>query len=149
MSDAVKYTKLLSDAAIAAGEHKKLLGGGAAQWEARGAAQLEFMRQQGLSEPSRLLDIGCGPGRAAVHFIAFLEANGYCGIDYNASFIRAADLAVEHLGLTAKAPRFEVIDDFEVGALGRRFDFALAFSVLNHCTAAQRSAFFPMFRRPS
>ena len=45
--------------------------------------------------------------------------------------------------LAAKAPRLERLDDFACEQLGAdRFDWVLAFSVLNHCDDATRRAFF-------
>jgi len=139
-----KYSEVkLDDTAISRGEYKRYLGGGAEHWDARGAFQLELMVSLGLKPHSPFLDIGCGPLRAGVHFIRFLECKNYAGIDSNESFIRAAELSVDSdEQLRRKQPRLELVQDFDFlqyDLVG--FDFALAFSVLNHAGHLQRELF--------
>ena len=83
----------LDDAEIAAGRYKEFLGGKAAGWDARGAFQCALLEHLGLRPGDTLLDIGCGPIRGGVHFIRFLDAGGYRGVDYNPSFVAAAQRA--------------------------------------------------------
>lgn len=137
------YSKVqLSAEEIGAEEYKKHLGGGAEQWEKRGAFQVELLRHFGLDPTSSLLDFGCGPVRSGVHFIRFLEAGNYRGVDYNPSFIEAAQALLASAELAAKQPVVSVLSDFELESLNRTFDFILCFSVLNHCDSAQRQRFF-------
>jgi SAM-dependent methyltransferase len=128
---------------ILSGAYKQHLGGGAEEWERRGLAQLDFLRSVGLTPESTLLDIGCGPLRAGVPFIRYLAAGNYAGFDFNASIVNAARFIVNvNADLAAKRPTLLRIDDFAVAGMGRRFDLALAFSVLNHCNEHQRFSFF-------
>lgn len=120
--------------------YKNYLGGGAGQWDKRGAFQLHLLRALGLQPHHRLLDVGCGPLRGGVHFISFLETAHYHGADYNASFIEAARRQITELGLEAKEPTVEVVHDFQFSTK-EHFDFVLAFSVLNHCSAEQQKTF--------
>jgi SAM-dependent methyltransferase len=138
----------LTDEDIEKGKYKEYLGGGAESWESRGAFQLYFLKKMGLLETSRVLDVGCGPGRAGKHLIAFLEPDNYYGIDYNADFIKAARNMSEKNNLAVKNPIFEVVQDFRLDHIDRVFDFAIAFSVLNHCNIEQRNAFFRMIPKP-
>lgn len=148
-SDCGKYFSVtLSDREIALGSFKKYFGGGSEGWESRGAFQLYFLKQMGVTPASKVLDVGCGPGRAAKYLIEFLDEGNYCGMDYNASFIKAALAMVQENRLTWKKPVFEVIPDFDFSRLGQTFDYALVFSVLNHCDEKQRGNFFKNIAHP-
>jgi SAM-dependent methyltransferase len=138
-----KYGKIqLDDETIERGAYKKYLGGGAEKWESRGLFQLSLLRTAGMLPSSRLLDVGCGPIRAGVHFISFLNAGNYYGVDYNNSFIKAASLLVAEKGFSGKHPTLRVVSDFDFSALNQQFDFVNVFSVLNHCDRQQRRLFF-------
>jgi len=138
-----KYSKIeLDEEAIERGVYKNYLGGGAEKWESRGLFQLSLLRAAGMLPSSRLLDVGCGPIRAGVHFISFLNEGNYYGVDYNNSFIKTASLLVTEKGLSGKHPTLKVISDFDLSALSQKFDFVNVFSVLNHCDDQQRRLFF-------
>ena len=136
----------VTDEDISTEAYKEHFGGGPEAWERRGMAQLRFLRERGLKPTTRLLDIGCGPLRGGVHFIEYLDPGNYCGVDYNADFIRAAQRIVETSGLEGKSPRLQTVLDFAFD--DGEFDFALAFSVLNHCNDEHRSFFFRNISRP-
>ncbi len=133
----------LDDAQIASGRYKDFLGGKAAGWDARGAFQPALLQHLGLRRDDALLDIGCGPIRGGVHFIRFLDAGRYTGVDFNPSFVTAAQrLVAADPALSAREPRIALLPDFEFATLGRRFDRLLCFSVLNHCDERARDRFF-------
>ena len=142
-----KYTALeLDQSAIERGEHKKHLGGGAAKWESRGRFQLNLLCASGLRPSHRFIDIGCGPLRAGEHFIRHLERENYCGIDYSEALIKAAEHTVAGAqDLLSKSPTLKVVKNFDFAGLGT-FDFAIAFSVLNHCDRPQRDLFLENVR---
>lgn len=142
------FSVRLTDRDVEEGSYKECLGGGAGNWESRGAFQLHFLREMGMVPSSKVLDVGCGPGRAARHLIAFLEDGNYCGVDYNPDFIRAASAMAVQEGLDVKHPAFEVIRDFDFAHMQPAFDYAIVFSVLNHCGMDEREAFFKMIHRP-
>jgi len=127
---------------IASESFKQYLGGGKEQWEQRGRFQLLFLKTMGLLPSSHFLDIGCGPLRAGVHLIDYLDVGHYMGFDYNTDFITAAWSIVENRGLANKSPKLACISDFGSSGLAWDADFALAFSVLNHCSEPERHAFF-------
>jgi SAM-dependent methyltransferase len=134
----------LSSEDIEAQSYKKYLGGGAEAWEKRGAFQLYFLKKMGLQPFCRLLDIGCGPLRAGVHLVGYLDSGNYFGIDYNESFIHAARRIIDDTDLSGKEPVLRVIENFEFARLNSDFDFMLAFSVLNHCKRSEQKHFFKM-----
>lgn len=139
------YTRIrLSPADIEAKSYRRHLGGGAEQWVRRGQFQVFMLRSLGLAPHHRVLDAGCGPLRAGVHLIEALDERCYCGIDFNRDFIATArSLVAADARLAGKSPRLERLDDFACARLGGdRFDWALAFSVLNHCDEPTRQAFF-------
>lgn len=133
----------LSPGDIESQAYRRHLGGGAAKWSRRGQFQVVMLRALGLEPHHRLLDAGCGPLRAGVHLIEALDERCYCGIDFNPDFIAAARaLVAADERLAAKSPRLERLDDFACQRLGAgRFDWVLAFSVLNHCDEPTRQAF--------
>lgn len=140
-----KYADVkLSDRDIAQESYKSYLGGGAALWEERGAFQPLLLRKLGLQPSSSLLDIGCGPIRGGQHLIKFLDHGKYFGCDYNADFVLTAERIVQaDEQLAEKSPSLAQIAAFDIRAItSRTFDFALAFSVLNHCSASERRIFF-------
>jgi len=134
-------TITLSDEEIRTREYEAHLYGSRDAWRGHGAFQLFFLKEMGLEPGHALLDIGCGPLRGGIHAIGYLDRGRYCGVDFNESFIRAAKQRVEAEQLTAKEPVLQVIGDFGLERVGGQFDFALAFSVLNHCDVEQRRRF--------
>ena len=134
----------LSEEDIESGSYRDYLYGTEEAWRGHGAFQLHFLKTMGMRPAHTLLDVGCGPLRGGVHAIAYLEAGHYCGVDFNDSFVRAARQTVTTEGLEAKRPTLLAIGDFALDGVPGRFDFALAFSVLNHCDAAQRRRFFDL-----
>lgn len=143
VSDPMRYASIqLTAEDIASDAFKQYLGGGKRQWEQRGRFQLLFLKTMGLLPSARFLDIGCGPLRAGVHLIDYLDDGHYMGFDYNTDFITAAWSIVEDRGLANKSPKLACISDFDCSGLAWDADFALAFSVLNHCSEPERHAFF-------
>lgn len=136
-------TIMLSDDDIKNQHYKKFLGGGKEKWELRGGFQLFFLKRMGLQPFHQFFDIGCGPVRAGSHLIRYLEAGRYHGIDYNDSFIQAAkEIVAADPQLANKAPELSVVNDFAFPRIKDGCDFALVFSVLNHCNERQRRIFF-------
>jgi hypothetical protein len=122
-------------AAVAESRHRDLVGG---IWEELGKLQLNFLCSQGLHPSSRLIDIGCGCLPGGVHFVDFLDAGNYHGMDINQSLLDAGyDLELKHKNLQSKLPRGNLICDgeFQFSRFPVRFHFALAQSVFTHLPA--------------
>ncbi|MCC6198315.1 MAG: class I SAM-dependent methyltransferase [Burkholderiales bacterium] len=127
--DVNDYGRQLRPDEIEAGAHRELVGG---LWDELGALQLAFMKDRGLAPGHRLLDVGCGALRGGLHFIRYLDAGRYCGMDINASLLDAGRLELAAAGLAAKAPHLLVDDRFRFARFAMSFDFALAVSVFTH-----------------
>ncbi len=135
MTDYSKYELTSKD--IASKSYKALMGGGPEEWEQRGKSQLEFMQSCGLLPQHKMLDVGCGILRGGVFFIDYLEPGNYFGIEGNPSFVMASEELLKEKGMVA-----DVQQSWEFRSSKGPFDFALAFSVLNHCGHEDRRKFF-------
>jgi 2-polyprenyl-3-methyl-5-hydroxy-6-metoxy-1,4-benzoquinol methylase len=124
-------------------QYREHLGGGNEQWERRGRFQVHFLSRMGMTPQHRLIDIGCGPIRAGVHFINYLDPGNYYGIDYNPDFIEIArEISNSQPALAAKQPTLRVIQDFRFEEIGQCFDFVMVFSVIQHSTNELATTFF-------
>jgi predicted O-methyltransferase YrrM len=127
-----RYGFTLTDEQIAGGGHRGRVGRG---WERTGRLQHDFLVAQGMVPSSKVLDVGCGAGRAGIVIARYLEPGNYYGIDVNESLIRAA---LEHefpqAGLADRVPaeNLRVTARFE-SDFGVPFDFAIAQSVSRTC----------------
>ena len=110
--------------------HRAYVGG---LWDRMGELQFEFLVGEGLEPHHYLLDIGCGSLRAGVHFIPYLEAGHYLGIEKEEELIRAGiekELGMELYKL--KKPHFVVSDVFEFEKFPVRPHYAIAQSLFTH-----------------
>jgi SAM-dependent methyltransferase len=104
-------------------------------WEELGQHQFDFLVRIGLAPRHTLLDIGCGTLRGGRHFIRYLDAGNYTGMDISAKAVAYGRRLVEQEGLSEKEPRLLVstskdlrFREFE----GETFDYLLAQSVFTH-----------------
>ena len=113
--------------------HRSTVRGSAAFWDYLGKLQLDYLVERGLEPDHYLLDVGCGPLRAGVHFIGYLQAGHYAGVDKGRAILeRAAEVELQRHGLEDKAPQLLVNANFEFTELGQTFDYAIAQSVFTH-----------------
>jgi len=104
-------------------------------WNEIGPLQFKFLRRQGLTPHSRMLDLGCGTLRGGRHFIRFLDPENYWGIDISPACIGAARGLVAAEGLQNKNPTLIVNQSRELKFVEfgeTRFDYILAQSVFTH-----------------
>lgn len=123
------YHRALNEEQIARKEHRSFVGG---MWDEIGALQLDFMKGRGLEPDHDFLDVGCGALRGGVHFVRYLEAGRYYGLDLNPSLLKAGELELEEAGLARKDVTLLASDKFEAGRFGVAFDRAIAVSLLTH-----------------
>ncbi len=113
--------------------HRSTVRGNDAFWDYLGKLQLDYLVEHGLQPEHYLLDVGCGPLRAGVHFIGYLETGHYAGVDKRGARLeRAAEVELPRHGLEGKSPLLLVNEDFEFSKLGQTFDYAIAQSVFTH-----------------
>ena len=115
-----------------AGRHRAVIGGA---WEEIGRLQLEFLIARGLAAHHVLLDIGCGPLRAGVRIIPYLDPGNYWGIDKNETLLRIGyDLELRRCGVQDRQPRDQLLclADFAFDRIDARFDVAIAHSLFTH-----------------
>ncbi len=123
------YGKELTNEDIDNNIHRNFVGG---LWEELGQLQCDFLKKQGLQPAHRLLDIGCGCLRGGLHFINYLEAGNYYGLDINSSLIQAGLIEAEKAGLKDKRPHLLVNDKFKLDQFGADFDFMVSISLFTH-----------------
>jgi cyclopropane fatty-acyl-phospholipid synthase-like methyltransferase len=114
------------------GAHRELIGG---LWDEIGALQLDYLKANGLTPRSKLLDIGCGSLRLGVRAVGYLEAGNYWGTDLNQSLLDAGyDKEIVPAGLEPKLSRDHLIvdSDFSFAGVPREVDVAIAQSVFTH-----------------
>lgn len=143
-----KYKELdFQESAISNEEYKNKIGGKHPhKWDERGKFQFYLLKKMGMKPESKVLDIGCGPIRAGRYLIDYLNKENYTGFDYNESFISIAKEIIRKKALEEKKPTLLFIDDFEMDNIKGSFDFAIAFSVFNHCDKFQKDNFFRRFQ---
>lgn len=124
-----KYVKHLSEDDIKNKKHREFVGG---LWEEMGRLQLDFLIKQGLKPEHKLLDIGCGCLRGGLHFLKFLDAGKYHGLDINKSLIEAGRAEVQEAGLDQKKPHLIVDESFSIDRFETKFDFMVSVSLFTH-----------------
>jgi SAM-dependent methyltransferase len=113
--------------------HRRTIRRNAGYWDYLGELQLNYLVERGLEPGHHLLDVGCGPLRAGVHFIRYLEAGHYAGVDKRDDVLETARIVeLPRYGLEDKEPALLASERFEFSRLGRTFDYAIAQSVFTH-----------------
>ncbi|MGI5471882.1 class I SAM-dependent DNA methyltransferase [Streptomyces sp. CA-132043] len=103
------------------------------RWLALGRMQFDYLREHGLKPESRMLDIGCGNLRAGWHFIDYLDAGNYYGIDISPDILVAAKQTLTTQGLQAKLPHLTITQNLTLDFLpDAHFDVVHAHSVFSH-----------------
>ncbi len=101
------------------------------RFEEIGKQQFDFMLDQGLLPHHRMIDLGCGVLRGGLHYINYLDAGLYYGIDLSDEMIAGAYAECEAAGLNGKAPSLRTTDTFDID-FGAKFDYGIALSVFTH-----------------
>lgn len=109
---------------------------------ASGELQLEFLKREGCTRKSQVLEIGCGCLSAGVPVMRYLQRGHYVGIEPNRWLLDAVlrEASVRWL-VRWKEPKFLEGSDFDARELGRTYDYVLAHSILSHCAHHQLEKF--------
>ena len=99
------------------------------EWISHGVLQWYFLMDMGMKPEHRLLDIGCGVGRASRVFVPYLQPGNYTGIDISKKALRYAVELAQTEGWANREPTFRLNSDAD---LDQEFDFAWAHSVFTH-----------------
>jgi ubiquinone/menaquinone biosynthesis C-methylase UbiE len=95
--------------------------------------QLDYLKAKGFLPHHRLLDYGCGALSAGIHFIGYLDADRYVGVDISRAVLEEGLRRVASAGLEAKGPRVHHIDQGNMDAVpSETFDYLWAQSVVTH-----------------
>ena len=78
--------------------------------------QLDYLKAKGFLPHHRLLDYGCGALSAGIHFIGYLDADRYVGVDISRAVLEEGLRRVASAGLEAKGPRVHHIDQGNMDA---------------------------------
>lgn len=118
---------------------RKYVGG---KWEEAGKKQFDFMIKEGLKPEHKLLEIGCGCGRAGRYFVDYLNSGNYYGLDHHEWLINFFEKEIGGIS-TEKKPNFFVNDNFvflkktEDAWVLEKVDYVLAKSVFTHLVPAK------------
>ena len=106
-----------------------------------GKVELALLLLEGVQPGDRVIDLGCGTGRLAVHLIPYLRSGRYLGIDISRTMLKEAVRRVEGIksGCTVewrhqRTSRFELPD--------ASADAICAFSVFTHMEAEDTYRYF-------
>ena len=132
MKNVNTYDRELTPEEIARGGHRDAIGG---LWDEMGALQFEFVKSRGLKPHHKLCDTGCGALRGGIHFVRYLDAGNYFGLDINASLLEGGRQELDRAGLAEKKANLMVDDGFKMSRFGTKFDYMLAVSVFTHLYA--------------
>ncbi len=119
------------------GEHRDAVRG---DWLEIGQLQIGYLRAVGLQPEDTLLEIGCGPLRAGVHLIDYLDAGNYFALEANLDLLSAG--LEEELPYTRGANKLpstnvRLTDTFDATPFDTDFEMVLAHGVFPHLTLNQ------------
>ncbi len=115
-------------------------------FEAGRAAFNRYQKFCGLVATDRVVDYGCGSLRLGIHFIEFLDAANYFGLDVTRDFIDIGVSAAPAL-ITQKRPQLFAIDDISIrSAVAFGADAVISNAVSYHVHPDETGAYLDNLR---
>lgn len=112
--------------------HRNYVGG---KWDTIGELQFDFLKGQGLRPNHVLYDIGCGALRAGVHFIPYLDAGNYFGMDREQALLDAGiEMELPRDIYERKRPVLIASSEFEFERFSKPAHYCIAQSLFTHLT---------------
>lgn len=121
--------------------------GDPATHDARGELSLGFLKDLGLTQHDRVLEVGCGGLSLGRPLIMFLSPGKYVGLDPAGWAVEAGFQA--YPALENQAPNFLYRSDFSAAELGVSFDVIVALDLVSHLAHAQLSQLLAATREVS
>lgn len=122
-------------------------GRGLFAWRS-GEYYVRFMRDHGLRPDHRVLDFGCGYGRAAIPLLKFSEPGNYLGTELSDKRIELARDWVAREGLEDRKPVFVVSTDNSMPYIeDRSIDIVWTYSVFTHMPEKEIHETLDAFKR--
>jgi SAM-dependent methyltransferase len=122
-------------------------GGPINQFAEIGRQTLASLEANGVRPGHHVLDVGCGALRLGYWLVRYLDADRYCGIEPNKSYV---DAGLKHaIGpdlVAQKRPRFDHSSEFDFSVFGTKFDFVIARSIFSHTPPAMMRSAMESFR---
>lgn len=117
-------------------------------WEEMGNLQFSYLKQHGLKPEHRFLDFGCGALRGGLHYIGYLGAGNYEGIDISEDILREGRKFLKAANLESKHPALHLVNDLSFNCVnGKTFDYIIAQSVLSHMPLKEIETSFVNIRK--
>lgn len=122
------YAKLMN--ARTPADPKNAVGG---MWDEMGKLQFDYLVKHGLQPGHKFLDFGCGALRGGLHYIKYLNAGDYDGIDISEQILKEGRKFLKEAHLEHKNPTLHLVSDLSFNCVnGKKFDYIIAQSVLSH-----------------
>jgi SAM-dependent methyltransferase len=131
------------------------LGGPEDKFTAMAPHVMKVLHHLGMTESSRVLEVGVGLGRNAQSLINFLDEDKYCGIEPNGDMLA---VGVAHMvgkkAIDEKRPMFSTNSDFDFGVFfddepdgNQLFDVVTSRSVWSHTSKMQNEKYLASFAK--
>lgn len=119
-----------------------------AEFLARGAQQLDFMKTLGLQPHHTVLDYGCSVLRTGLHFVPYLQQGNYVGADVATTALRIGVKLMAREGIDRRRYHLVALRSPELTELdGFTFDYVFSDSVLQYLPDEELRRVFTSVRR--
>lgn len=113
-------------------EKRHSLVGPSHLWKMKQDFQINFLKNYGLKEIHKFVDIGCGTLRGGIPIIKYLNNENYYGIEVRENVLLEGKKELKQHNLEFKKPTLISFNKFDEIQISIKFDMMFAFSVLIH-----------------